>query len=47
MFVGREAVLSAIKGRHGAIGQYHARVALVGLGGVGLAIPQESLLLSD
>lgn len=38
MFVGREAVISAIKEKHGAIGQRHERVALVGLGGVGLAI---------
>jgi hypothetical protein len=39
MFVGREAVISAIKGKHGAIGQRHERVALVGLAGVGLAVP--------
>lgn len=39
MFVGREAVISAIKEIHGAIGQHHQRVALVGLAGVGLAIP--------
>ncbi|KAL4861938.1 hypothetical protein BDV12DRAFT_203507 [Aspergillus spectabilis] len=35
MFVGREAVISAIKAKHGAIGQRHERVALVGLAGVG------------
>ncbi|KAJ5745111.1 hypothetical protein N7520_010293 [Penicillium odoratum] len=35
MFVGREAVISAIKESHTAIGQRHERVALVGLGGVG------------
>ncbi|KAJ5565742.1 hypothetical protein N7535_007380 [Penicillium sp. DV-2018c] len=35
MFVGREAVISAIKERHKAIGQRHERVALVGLAGVG------------
>ncbi|CAI7656132.1 unnamed protein product [Penicillium palitans] len=35
MFVGREAVISAIKRRHGQIGQHHKRVALVGLAGVG------------
>ncbi|KAJ6118319.1 hypothetical protein N7471_013786 [Penicillium samsonianum] len=35
MFVGREAVISAIKEKHGAIGQHHERVALVGLAGVG------------
>lgn len=39
MFVGREAVISAIKEIHGAIGQHHERAALVGLAGVGLAIP--------
>lgn len=40
MFVGREAVISAIKEKHGAIGERHERVALVGLAGVGLAIPK-------
>ncbi|KAF3392458.1 hypothetical protein F1880_008921 [Penicillium rolfsii] len=35
MFVGREAVISAIKERLQAIGQGHERVALVGLAGVG------------
>ncbi|KAJ5917515.1 hypothetical protein N7466_011069 [Penicillium verhagenii] len=35
MFVGREAVISAIKASHTAIGQRHERVALVGLAGVG------------
>jgi hypothetical protein len=35
MFVGREAVTSAIKERHKTIGQCHERVALVGLAGVG------------
>ncbi|KAJ5751290.1 hypothetical protein N7533_008318 [Penicillium manginii] len=35
MFVGREAVISAIKEKHGAIGQRHERAALVGLAGVG------------
>jgi hypothetical protein len=35
MFVGRKAVISAIKQRHKAIGQHHERVALVGLAGVG------------
>ncbi|OQD78945.1 hypothetical protein PENANT_c070G01951 [Penicillium antarcticum] len=35
MFVGREAIISAIKERHKAIGQRHERVALVGLAGVG------------
>ncbi|CAG7933712.1 unnamed protein product [Penicillium olsonii] len=35
MFVGREAVISAIKERHKAIDQRHERVALVGLAGVG------------
>lgn len=44
MFVGREAVISAIKRRHGQIGQHHKRVALVGLAGVGLAVLSESLL---
>ncbi|KAL5360970.1 hypothetical protein BJX96DRAFT_175795 [Aspergillus floccosus] len=34
-FVGREAVISGIKEKHGAIGQRHERVALVGLAGVG------------
>ncbi|KAJ6016427.1 hypothetical protein N7540_011018 [Penicillium herquei] len=34
-FVGREAVISAIKEAHKAIGQRHERVALVGLAGVG------------
>ncbi|KAJ5893421.1 hypothetical protein N7495_005112 [Penicillium taxi] len=34
MFIGREAVISAIKNRHKAIGQSHERVALVGLAGV-------------
>jgi hypothetical protein len=38
-FVGREAEISAIKEKHRAIGQHHERVALVGLAGVGLAIP--------
>lgn len=38
MFVGREAVLSAIKEKHRAIGQRHERVALTGLAGVGLAV---------
>jgi len=42
MFVGREAVISAIDERHQAIGQRHERVALIGLAGVGLAIPLES-----
>ncbi|KAJ6003890.1 hypothetical protein N7540_013172 [Penicillium herquei] len=35
MFVGREAIISAIKQRHKAIGQRHERVALVGLAGIG------------
>ncbi|CAG7941474.1 unnamed protein product [Penicillium salamii] len=35
MFVGREAVISAIQEGHKAIGQRHERVALVGLAGVG------------
>ncbi|KAJ5917518.1 hypothetical protein N7466_011072 [Penicillium verhagenii] len=35
MFVGREAVISAIEENHGAIGHRHERVALVGLAGVG------------
>ncbi|KAJ5366092.1 hypothetical protein N7541_000033 [Penicillium brevicompactum] len=35
MFIGREAVISAIKERHKAMGQRHERVALVGLAGVG------------
>ncbi|GAM43552.1 hypothetical protein TCE0_051r18458 [Talaromyces pinophilus] len=35
MFVGREDVISAIKGKHGTIGQCHERVALVGLAGIG------------
>ncbi|KAF3399052.1 hypothetical protein DPV78_006687 [Talaromyces pinophilus] len=35
MFVGREAVISAIKEIHGVIGQDHKRAALVGLAGVG------------
>ncbi|KAJ5712968.1 uncharacterized protein N7483_010149 [Penicillium malachiteum] len=35
MFVGRGAVISAIKEKHAAIGQHHKRVALVGLAGVG------------
>jgi hypothetical protein len=35
MFVGREAVISAIQEEHKAIGQRHERVALVGLAGVG------------
>jgi hypothetical protein len=35
MFVGREAVISTIQENHGAIGQQHERVALVGLAGVG------------
>jgi hypothetical protein len=39
MFVGREAVVSAIKEIHKAIDQRHERVALVGLAGVGLAVP--------
>lgn len=39
MFVGREAVISAIEKVLGAIGQHHKRAALVGLAGVGLAIP--------
>lgn len=39
MFVGRDTVIGAIKEKHGVIGGRHARVALVGLGGVGLAIP--------
>ncbi|KAJ5348541.1 uncharacterized protein N7506_001794 [Penicillium brevicompactum] len=34
-FVGREAKISAIKEKHGMIGQRHERVALVGLAGVG------------
>ncbi|EAU30103.1 predicted protein [Aspergillus terreus NIH2624] len=34
-FVGREAVIGGIKEKHGAIGQRHERVALVGLAGVG------------
>ncbi|KAJ6118297.1 hypothetical protein N7471_013764 [Penicillium samsonianum] len=38
MFVGREAVISAIKEKHGAIGQHHERVALVGLAGVGYRV---------
>ncbi|KOS38495.1 hypothetical protein ACN38_g10682 [Penicillium nordicum] len=37
MFVGREAVISAIREKHGVIGERHDRVALVGLGGVGKA----------
>lgn len=43
MFVGREAVISSIKEVHKAIGRRHERVALVGLAGVGLAVPKESL----
>lgn len=39
MFVGREAVIGAIKERQTATGQHHERVALVGLAGVGLAVP--------
>ncbi|CAG8221592.1 unnamed protein product [Penicillium salamii] len=35
MFVGREVVISSIMENHGAIGQHHERVALVGLAGVG------------
>ena len=35
MFVGREAVISTIKEKHGPIGQCHERVAVVGLAGVG------------
>jgi predicted ATPase len=35
MFVGREAVISAIEEKHRAIGQRHEWVALVGLAGVG------------
>ncbi|KAJ5660387.1 hypothetical protein N7507_006838 [Penicillium longicatenatum] len=35
MFVGRKAIIGAIKERHEAIGQRHERVALVGLAGVG------------
>ncbi|KAJ5884884.1 hypothetical protein N7495_009394 [Penicillium taxi] len=35
MFIGRESVISMIKGKHGVIGQRHARVVLVGLAGVG------------
>ncbi|KAJ5593550.1 hypothetical protein N7537_010454 [Penicillium hordei] len=35
MFVGREALISAIQEGHKAIGQRHERVALVGLAGVG------------
>ncbi|KAJ5963042.1 hypothetical protein N7501_007983 [Penicillium viridicatum] len=34
-FVGREVVISAIREKHGAIGERHDRVALVGLAGVG------------
>jgi hypothetical protein len=34
MFMGREAVISAIKDAHNKIGQRHERVALVGLAGV-------------
>jgi hypothetical protein len=41
MFVGRQTVISAIKEKHWAIGQHHERVALVGLAGVGLAIPMK------
>jgi hypothetical protein len=43
MFVGRETVISAIKKRHEEIGQTHERVALVGLAGVGLAVPIASV----
>jgi hypothetical protein len=39
MFVGREAVIRAIKERQMATGQRHERVALVGLAGVGLDLP--------
>ena len=39
MFVGREAMIRAIKERQTATGQRYKRVALVGLAGVGLAIP--------
>ncbi|KAL4804204.1 hypothetical protein BDV18DRAFT_36370 [Aspergillus unguis] len=35
MFVGREAVISAIKEKQGTIGECHERVAVVGLAGVG------------
>jgi hypothetical protein len=38
MFVGREAVISAIKGKYRAIGQRHERAVLVGLAGVRLAV---------
>ncbi|KAJ6016490.1 hypothetical protein N7540_011081 [Penicillium herquei] len=38
LFVGRKAEISAIKEKHGTIGQRHERVAFVGLGGVGFAV---------
>lgn len=38
MFVGREDMIRVIQEKHGAVGQRHERVALVGLAGVGLAM---------
>ncbi|KAJ5765936.1 hypothetical protein N7520_005495 [Penicillium odoratum] len=45
IFVGREAVISAVKERHGAIGQRHERVALVGLAGVGTVIQKNQIAI--
>jgi hypothetical protein len=39
MFVGRKDVIGAITEKHATIGQQHKRVALVGLAGVGFALP--------
>ena len=39
MFVGREDVISMVIEKHAVIWQRHERVALVGLAGVGFALP--------
>jgi hypothetical protein len=47
MFVGRENVLEEIKTRFQGVGQCHERVALVGLAGVGFAVPERKLFESQ
>lgn len=39
IFIGRKAMIDIIEEKHRAIGQRYKRVALVGLGGVRLAMP--------
>jgi hypothetical protein len=43
MFVGRAEILAELQTRHQANGQRHERLALVGLAGVGFAVPSRKL----